>query len=83
MSEKAEEKRWPRLMRAETAREYVDLGPEVFRREVVPSVPAIIFGGRRHFARDDLDRWIEQKLGRATPQQKRDWLSQIDADIKN
>lgn len=83
MAKDIESERWPRLMRAETARKYVDLGPEVFRREIVRSLPAVILGGRRHFDRADLDKWIEQKLGRHLAERERDWLGEIDADLQD
>lgn len=68
-------------MKAETARCYLDLGPEVFRREIVPHVPAVILGGRRHYDKQDLDRWIDSKLGRLSAEQGTDWLRHIDGEV--
>lgn len=77
--------RWPRLMCAKTARSYLDLGSQVFRREIVKRLPAIVIKGRRHFDRDDLDRWVDAQLGRTTtkPADDCDWDRVIDADLKN
>lgn len=72
--------RWPRLMRTETARRYLDLGPEVFRREIAGRLPAVVLGGRRHYDKTDLDRWIELKLGRSGAEQEKDWLKHIDGN---
>ncbi|MGK2922158.1 MAG: hypothetical protein ACSLE4_05135 [Methyloceanibacter sp.] len=71
---------WPCLMRAETARRYLDLGPEVFRREIVRRLPAVVLGGRRHYDKSDLDSWIELKLGRSGADKEKDWLKHIDGN---
>lgn len=85
MAETQDLQRWPRLMCAETARSYLDLGPQVFRREIVKRLPAIVIKGRRHFDREDLDRWVDAQLGRTAtkPTEDCDWDRVIDADLQN
>lgn len=70
-------------MSVKTARRYLDLGPEVFRREITRQLPAVVLGGRRHFARADLDRWVDKRLGRATTGNDTNWEHLIDADLQD
>lgn len=70
-------------MKVRTARNYLDLGPEVFRREIIRKLPAVVLGGRRYYAKRVLDKWIEDNLGRPLTVMEKDWLSHIDADIQN
>lgn len=52
--------RWPALMRRRTAAEYLDMSEAAFEREVLAGrLPAaLMFGGRDHWRKAELDRAI-------------------------
>lgn len=55
---------WPRCMRAEKAAAYLDASKSHFVEAIAPELQAIHLGRLRRWFREDLDRWIEQKVGR-------------------
>lgn len=60
--------RWPALMRAKTAAEYVDMSLAAFLREVaIGRLPQpFIFGGRDHWRKDAIDKALDGMTADAT-----------------
>lgn len=59
---------------------YLRKSVATFRRHVAPELPAVrLTPGRQTWFRDDLDRWLDLKRGRAAPSMPRDlWQEAID-----
>ena len=56
----------PRALRAEQAALYVGLSTSTFLAQVAPAVPPVKLTVRRQvWLREDLDRWLDMRAGRA------------------
>jgi predicted DNA-binding transcriptional regulator AlpA len=57
---------WPRALRLPLAAAYVGLSPATFQRAVATAVVAIyLTPGTVVWLREDLDRWLDARAGRA------------------
>ncbi len=58
---------WPRALKVELAAAYVGLSVTSFRQMVMPSVPPVYLTEKRiAWLREDLDRWLDSRAGRAS-----------------
>ena len=57
--------RWPVMMLRKTAAEYLELSEAAFEREVMSGVlpAAIMLGGKSHWYRRELDKYLDQLVG--------------------
>ncbi|WP_160119683.1 helix-turn-helix transcriptional regulator [Rhodovarius lipocyclicus] len=58
--------RWPQLMRADTAAEYLDVSKTTFLTTIARELQSVrISAGVVGYLRPEIDEWLDRKAGRA------------------
>lgn len=72
---------WPGLMRARTARAYLDdMSEAVFGAEVEPHLERRLAGGEIHYTRQSIDDWIDRGGRAGNPRTAADMMAMISDD---